>query len=352
MSEEEKNELEQLQGVGWKPAEPNEVSPDDAGAPIDAPAQSSGHETLEGEVRDFKARTETAGNNFLTYIWTFSLEKFDRHTGNRLPPIAVEMRGTRMMGVPPKDGDTVQVAGKWESGTFQASNIINTKTGADVHPRLMGKERFVIVAVLGAVILSMGILFWVAQHKMQNAQKAAAISMLKAQCQGSLQQWQFENQHMGTDDQAIRSQMSAANCASVGISLPPPLSIPPPQPQPTSLFPPQPGAPSPPPAPKIQTAPSQKVVVSSGVMQSNRIGGENPTYPAIAKAARIQGTVVLQATISKSGAIENLRVVSGPPMLQMAAMEAVRGWRYKPYLLNGEPIEVETQVNVVFSLGN
>jgi len=59
----------------------------------------------------------------------------------------------------------------------------------------------------------------------------------------------------------------------------------------------------------------------------------------------------LQATISKSGTIENLHVVSGPPMLQQAAMDAVRSWRYKPYLLNGDPVEVETQVNVVFNLG-
>jgi len=61
--------------------------------------------------------------------------------------------------------------------------------------------------------------------------------------------------------------------------------------------------------------------------------------------------VVLQATISKSGGIENLRVVSGPPMLQQAALDAVRAWRYKPYLLNGDPVEVETTVNVVFNLG-
>ena len=76
-----------------------------------------------------------------------------------------------------------------------------------------------------------------------------------------------------------------------------------------------------------------------------------PQYPAIAKAARIQGIVVLQATISKSGSIQNLRVISGPPMLQQAAMDAVRSWRYKPYLLNGEPVEVETTINVVFNLG-
>jgi protein TonB len=76
-----------------------------------------------------------------------------------------------------------------------------------------------------------------------------------------------------------------------------------------------------------------------------------PVYPPIAKAARVSGTVVLQATISKQGTIENLHVISGPAMLQQSAMDAVRQWRYKPYLLNGEPVEVETTVNVIFSLG-
>jgi len=76
-----------------------------------------------------------------------------------------------------------------------------------------------------------------------------------------------------------------------------------------------------------------------------------PTYPPIAVAAGMQGTVVLAATISKSGTIENLRVVSGPPMLQQAALDAVGRWAYRPYLLNGQPVEVETTVNVVFNLG-
>ncbi len=91
--------------------------------------------------------------------------------------------------------------------------------------------------------------------------------------------------------------------------------------------------------------------VSSGVMAGNLLVKTLPQYPAVPRAARIQGTVVLQATISKSGSIENLSVISGPPMLQQAAMDAVRSWRYKPYLLNGEPVEVETTINVVFSLG-
>jgi protein TonB len=76
-----------------------------------------------------------------------------------------------------------------------------------------------------------------------------------------------------------------------------------------------------------------------------------PVYPSIAKVAGVQGTVSLEATISKQGTIENLRVVSGPPMLQKAALDAVSAWRYRPFLLNGEPVAVETTVNVVFNLG-
>ena len=86
--------------------------------------------------------------------------------------------------------------------------------------------------------------------------------------------------------------------------------------------------------------------VSEGMLVQKTI----PVYPQIAIASRTQGTVELQATISRGGTIENLRVVSGPPMLQQAALDAVRTWRYRPYLLNGQPIEVETTVNVVFKL--
>ena len=75
-----------------------------------------------------------------------------------------------------------------------------------------------------------------------------------------------------------------------------------------------------------------------------------PTYPQIAKAARVQGQVVLQALISKQGTIENLKVMSGHPMLVQSALEAVKQWRYKPYILNGEPVEVDTQVTVNFTL--
>lgn len=90
--------------------------------------------------------------------------------------------------------------------------------------------------------------------------------------------------------------------------------------------------------------------VSQGVMEGLLIRKTLPQYPPLAKAMGVEGTVVLQASITKAGTIANLRVVSGPPLLQQAAMDAVSKWVYRPYLLNGEPVEVETTVNVTFNL--
>jgi protein TonB len=72
-------------------------------------------------------------------------------------------------------------------------------------------------------------------------------------------------------------------------------------------------------------------------------------YPPLAKQARIQGVVLLEAVISKDGAIDNLRVISGHPLLTQAAIDAVKQWRYKPTLLNGEPVEVVTTITVNFA---
>jgi periplasmic protein TonB len=100
--------------------------------------------------------------------------------------------------------------------------------------------------------------------------------------------------------------------------------------------------------PKVATP--QRVRVSSGVSTGLLLRKVNPNYPPLARQARIQGTVILQAEISKTGDIQNLRLVSGHPMLAPAAIEAVKQWKYKPYLLNGEPVEVETTVQVNFTL--
>jgi protein TonB len=100
--------------------------------------------------------------------------------------------------------------------------------------------------------------------------------------------------------------------------------------------------------PKVATP--QRVRVSQGVTQGLLIRKIQPPYPPLARQARIQGQVVLQAEISKAGDIENLRLISGHPMLAPAAIEAVKQWKYRPYILNGEPVEVETQITVIFSL--
>ncbi|WP_263350713.1 energy transducer TonB [Acidicapsa acidisoli] len=108
--------------------------------------------------------------------------------------------------------------------------------------------------------------------------------------------------------------------------------------------------PNPPPA--VRPAPPRIVPVSGGVIEGYILSRSAPLYPAIARTVGVSGTVALAATISKSGTIENLRILSGHPMLCQAAIDAVQQWRYRPYLLNGQPVEVETTINIVLSLGS
>jgi TonB family protein len=94
----------------------------------------------------------------------------------------------------------------------------------------------------------------------------------------------------------------------------------------------------------------QRVHVSQGVGQASVLKKVDPIYPPLARQARIQGSVILQVVINKSGDVENIQLYSGHPMLAPAAIDAVKQWKYKPYLLNGEPVEVETTVTVSFTL--
>jgi periplasmic protein TonB len=96
----------------------------------------------------------------------------------------------------------------------------------------------------------------------------------------------------------------------------------------------------------------QRIRISQGVTRGLLIHRVEPAYPPLARAARVQGEVVLTAIISTSGQIENLQLVSGHPMLVQEAINAVKQWRYKPYLLNGSPVEVETTITVIFSLSS
>lgn len=102
--------------------------------------------------------------------------------------------------------------------------------------------------------------------------------------------------------------------------------------------------------PKFVPVVPQRVRISQGVTRGLLIRRIEPSYPPLAKSARVQGDVVLTAIISTNGEIENLQLVSGHPMLVPAAIAAVKQWRYKPYLLNGQPVEVETTITVIFAL--
>ncbi len=100
---------------------------------------------------------------------------------------------------------------------------------------------------------------------------------------------------------------------------------------------------------KVSPSPEGSMSIPAGTMEGHLISKVVPVYPEIAKQAHVQGTVVLQALISKDGIVEDLKVVSGAPMLRSSAIDAVKQWRYDPYISNGETFEVETTINVNFT---
>lgn len=108
------------------------------------------------------------------------------------------------------------------------------------------------------------------------------------------------------------------------------------------------GASGPPPPPKPA---QQRIRVGGNVQAAKMLRQVQPTYPQIAKTAHVQGTVILHAVIAKDGSVSELQYVSGPPLLMRNAMDAVREWKYQPTLLNGEPVEVDTTISVIFTLG-
>lgn len=102
--------------------------------------------------------------------------------------------------------------------------------------------------------------------------------------------------------------------------------------------------------PVARVATPPRIKVSDGITAGLLVRKVQPIYPPLARQARISGEVVLQAVIGKDGSIRNLQTISGHPMLIQSAIDAVRQWRYKPYLLNGDPVEVDTQIHVNFTL--
>jgi protein TonB len=107
------------------------------------------------------------------------------------------------------------------------------------------------------------------------------------------------------------------------------------------------GSGGPPPPPKSTP---KRITVGGNVQSAHLVNKVQPGYPPLARQTRISGTVKLHAIIGKDGTVRELQVVSGHPLLVQSALDAVRQWRYQPTLLNGDPVEVDTEIDVVFSL--
>jgi TonB family protein len=161
----------------------------------------------------------------------------------------------------------------------------------------------------------------------QAANAQAQLSTSEKRLQAAVKSQQLTDLRQRLQQQAAQAQLLASNIEPSAIEVPSP-------------------APS-----AEQPNPSGPVRVSSGVMATLVASQPNPVYPPIAKAAHVQGVVVLHAIISKEGTVEKLTVISGPPMLTQSAVDAVQKWIYRPFLLNGQPVEVETTINVNYTFG-
>ena len=134
----------------------------------------------------------------------------------------------------------------------------------------------------------------------------------------------------------------------------PPATTPAPAPAPVATRPP---TPSPKPGPATKSIPAaapasadQIFTIPVEAAAAMRISGDSAVSPAIANAAGTHGTVVLEITISKTGTVDDVKIVSGPPLLQDAALAAVKTYRYQPFQMNGKPVRVRTLVGVIFML--
>jgi len=163
--------------------------------------------------------------------------------------------------------------------------------------------------------------------------------MLRVAARPSTSDQTFHNRHLRVEDRAIAGEMKIMHNGKVTVTLHLETATVL-DPSDEAVFTPPPGA----------VPEALRITVSDAVSQGMLQYKVTPEYPSAARNAHVEGVVTLQGTISKNGAIRSLKALAGPEILQGAAMQAVQQWRYRPYLLNGQPVEVQTTINVAFTL--
>jgi TonB family protein len=163
--------------------------------------------------------------------------------------------------------------------------------------------------------------------------------MLRVAARPSTSDQTFHNRPLRVEDRAIAGEMKIMHNGKVTVAL---------HVEAATVLDPSEEAVFMPPAGAVPAA--QPMTVSGAVSEGMLEYKVNPEYPSAARNAHLEGVVALQGIIGKNGAIRTLKALAGPEILQGAAIQAVQQWRYRPYLLNGEPVEVQTTINVVFKL--
>jgi len=215
-------------------------------------------------------------------------------------------------------------------------NELRVKNVAPVYPELARKSRIQATVVLRAEIGKSG--------KVENLQLISGHPMLAPAAIGAVKQWEYQPYLLNGEAVEVETEVSvnftlAENSPAQGVVG----DMPGGNPDAGGLAPRDLGR-------EIAPGVPQRVRVSQGVMASLVLQKVPPVYPQDAKDQRIQGMVLMRVMIDKQGAISNIQLISGHPLLAPAAIDAVKQWQYRPYLLNGNPVEVETQVQVIFTL--
>ncbi len=249
----------------------------------------------------------------------------------------------------PPNGDSL-----YRAGERDRPSVVATRVGTDFRRFYFFRRQIALLVLVGIATLLLAVSFaWRVGHRVDNA---AVLSPLKASVvDGGVDGHSLAPHAVSSGDDSTVAPLRAKKSAQIHFGSPSPKTYfraVDPKTSPVAAAKTSESTVSPDRTSKLSSEEGSNhlVNVSAGVMEANLVSGPKPSYPVLASLAHMQGNVVMQAVISKDGSVEHLQVIQGHRLLRGAARNAVRNWRYRPYKVDGVPVEVATTVTVDFNL--